>query len=912
MAQGRLASLWGCCMALLLCCAVAHAAPALTLHAGTSQSEDYRALQYFCLPAAQAPAAAAVLPHPEQWPWQAAGPGVPNRGLTRDACWFRLRVANADNPACDWFLVIDQSLLQLVDVYLLDAQGRVQHSYFVGSDRPFGVRPYPAQSFAFPLRLEPGSSPVDVLMRIQTTSLQLPLKLMEARRFADEALVGNLIQGLFFGSMLIMILYNLFLYFSIREPAYLLYVCWSLVVTLIQADLHGLGIHFLWPEATYVMPLLLPGGVIFGSLFTLNFLSLRQRWPRAALVLRAHVLLGLLALGFALVADQFYSLNVSVPLFLSMDLGIFFIAVCRTLRGDADARIFSMAWLCFILGAAALALDKLNLLPHNLFTANLAQLGSFIEVALLSLALADRIKRLKTSTASAELEAIAANTRSKASSEFLATMSHEIRTPMNGVLGLTDLLRHTPLDAQQLQYVDTIYRSSNTLLAIINDILDYSRIEAGQLRLESINTPVEQLLDECVSLFAARANEKGLHLLTFVEPEVPAVIASDPARLKQILNNLLSNAIKFTERGEVRLLVRCKSGLDDGRLLLEFVVEDSGIGLSAEERLRLFRAFSQADSSTTRRYGGSGLGLSICRSLCELMGGAISVDSSPGVGSRFWFQVPASMVEQSALAATLHGHELLLAVAEPSLRASLSQLARRWGMPVSLASDAHHAATLLAEAEPDRFAALLLGPEAHAALGLFTRCRQPVLILHEQRQLSPPGSHIVWVELPLRILHLRAALGESLSPAAPVATAPAPAEAALARLRVLVAEDNPVNQVVIRSILKSAGIEPSVVANGRAALEEVAAADAHWDVVFMDCEMPEMDGYEATRRIRALEESRGRGHCWIVALSAHAVLEYIQKARQAGVDDYLSKPISRQQVLDALQRAPAMKAVASQ
>lgn len=698
-------------------------------------------------------------------------------GFTQSDCWFHFRATNSSDKPLALVLSSDFNLFDHIDFYIPSSGKIIKKS--IGDTVPFNQRELKIRTLSIPFIINANETHDYYLHAKTTSTFYLPLQLSSYPEFINVNDKKDTLIGLFYGMVIGLFLYHLFLYIMTREKVQILYVFYVMNTLLFFAAEQGSLFRF-WPTATTLnnFSIYTFAFLVFSSacLFTRTYLNTKES-PRL------HNALKWIAFIFAISAFShvFIPTRIVAPVMTSSGLFViillFFISLKRWLDGLNEAKIFIISWgLLIVTGAYFIILLLTGGSGINnalIYT----QIAFAAQQVLLSIGLAQRLKSLQREKEAKEQEMLIAQAESAAKTDFLARMSHEIRTPMNAVIGVTQLLKATSLTQSQQHYLGLLQNSGQLLLSIIDDILDYSKITSGNINLESTPFDLHKLIHNIYQILSANPEEKPVELLLTMSNDFPQWVEGDPTRLRQILFNLLNNALKFTSKGQVSLQAQRIVQLNKNKVQIQITITDTGIGLSQEQIAHLFTAFHQADASITRKYGGTGLGLAISKQLIELMGGSMHVSSKLGQGSSFVILLPLVITEE-----------------------------------------------------------------------LIT-------------------------------------ITSTIMPAVPWA------DGGLSKLRILLTEDNAVNQLIITSLIKQLGIDVKLAKNGEEAFGIITTQHDDFDIVLMDCEMPILDGLQATRKIRHWELEHQQKPMTIIALTAHALPEYQVRCREAGMNDYLTKPL---------------------
>ncbi|WP_295476604.1 hybrid sensor histidine kinase/response regulator [uncultured Pseudomonas sp.] len=844
----------------------------------------------------------------------AAGPG--------GAVWLHYRLLPSPH---EQLLRIFAPDLASADLYVFqgDRQIDLQHT---GNLVPKENQRLPSKDFL--LAVPQSQVPLDLYLRLASSQQMRPnISLQPAiESAADEC--EPFLFGLVFGLLGMLILQNLARYSHSRSRTNLwLAACEALLALSALLLLNLLNLFDSWrmaqTPAAHVALLL---AAITGLMYTYCFFAHRKAHALDRLLLVDGVLM-VVAIALVLLVDSL-PINVVTFLFVSLTtVSILGIAIRHWVRGYRSARLFMASMIIFNIGYMVVlpGLLWLSLIPPQWLI--LALLGVFcVSGLLMNTALGERQRSIAESRFSISRDEAASTAEINAKAEFLAKISHEIRTPMNGVLGMTELLLDTPLSVKQRDYVQTIHSAGNELLTLINEILDITKLESGQIELDDVQFDIGALIEDCLNIFRGKAEQQNVELISLVQSQVPRVISGDPTRLRQTLLSLLENALKKTEGGEILLV----AGLDsrNGKPRLRIAVQDTGEPLSAEERDALLHTELHSRNFLASSKLGGHLGLVIARQLIRLMDGEFGIQNGSGQGNTLWLSLPlpAHLLDQPTLDldGPLRDARLLVVDDNDTCRKVLVQQCSSWGLNVSAVASGKEALALLRTKAHlrDYFDVVLLDQNMPGMTGmqLAAKIKEDPSLNHDillimLTGISDAPSKVIArnagikriLAKPVAGYTLKTTLADELTQRnkgdSPTVPAPAPMVAKPIELpsdfRILVAEDNNISTKVIRGMLGKLNLKPDTASNGEEALRAMKAQ--RYDLVLMDCEMPVLDGFSATEQLRAWEVGNQRVRTPIVALTAHILSEHKDRARQAGMDGHMAKPVELSQLRELIE-----------
>jgi len=844
------------------------------------------------------------------------------------ALWLRFRLLPGQHEQLLRVFAPDLSHLNL---YVLDGDKLIEQLN-TGTRQPQAERPLPSSDFMLPL--PQSQNPLDVYVRLVSDHELRPYITLQSAVMtaADQSL--TLVYGLLFGCLAMLILHNLTRYAYTRSRSSLwLAACEGLLLLslLLLLNLAGPWLpdwHAIQTPGAYLALLLTAP---CGLMFALRFFAPLGPHPLNKLLLGNIVVISLCSLLLLFVSSL--PLNIITYALVALaGLSMLFVAGYHWQKGYRPARLFVAAMVIFNVGTLIIlpALLGLTLAPPQ---GLIITLLSFICLSglLMSIALGERQRNITENRFSVSRDLAASNAEVNAKTEFLAKISHEIRTPMNGVLGMTELLLGTPLSVKQRDYVQTIHSAGNELLTLINEILDISKLESGQIELDDVQFDLNALIEDCLSIFRAKAEQQNVELISFIQPQVPRVISGDPTRLRQALLSLLENALKKTDEGEILIVVALDERSNKPRLRI--AVQDSGQPMDAQEREALLHSELHSKNFLSATRLGGNLGLVIARQLILLMHGEFGIKSGTNQGSTLWLTLPLDPERlehpTSDLDGPLQGARVLVVDDNDTCRKVLVQQCSAWGLNVSAVPSGKEALALLRTKAHlrDYFDVVLLDQNMPGMTGmqLAAKIKEDPSLNHDILLIMLTGisnapSKIIArnagvkriLAKPVAGYTLKTTLADELTqrnkglaaaqhiPPRPPLPVQVPSD-----FRILVAEDNSISTKVIRGMLGKLNLQPDTASNGEEALQAMKAQ--RYDLVLMDCEMPVLDGFSATQQLRAWEVGNQRVRTPVVALTAHILTEHKERARQAGMDGHMAKPVELSQLRELIEHWVAQR-----
>ena len=762
-----------------------------------------------------------------------------NYGFSESTFWFRAHLQNTDTLSRNLLLVVDYPILDRVDVYCLSAN----QTQFIplGDHVQASGRSVKARNFVAPIKLL-GFGNLECFFRVKSSSnLAFPITISDVFPYLENSQRMEWWLGVLYGIAFALLIYNMFVYLLYRESISLYYSIHAIGIILLNSALDG-SFGWLWTlfDLQDVGVLIAIGISQVGALlFTINYLDLKH----AGLYLKRVAQLLLLGTGISQVLLLF------VPLFIMVQANVYFgfvflvavfwIGVVRIVQGYQPAWLYVFGWGAVLIMAVLSLISVLGYLANTQITTYGMKLAWIIELLMLSVGMRQWVLKTRGKARTEPATGWNEAVEHQDKTQFLAKVSHEIRTPMNGILGLTELLQETTLSPEQKRFVKAIHNAGDALVEVVNDILDLSKLEAGKLSLKVRPFNMRDLIQDCMLIFEMAARRKSLDLSFTISPALPKFVEADGGRVRQVVINLLSNAFKYTERGFVKIDIGLTDEIIDDRIVLKIRVIDSGIGISKEDQSQLFETYRRLESQLHETEVGTGLGLAISRQLVALMGGEIGVESEANRGSIFWFTLPVTIQDEV-----------------PDEEEGISEL----NANVTPANIELTKASSEGSEERDEKS----GETGSIATPVLTNTPRMVSEITQGAEHEP----LYGIEL-----------------------------------RILVAEDNDINQKVIRGFLSRLDISPDVVNNGKEALERISKLHKQYDIILMDCEMPVMDGFQATTEIHSWQQQQGLALTPIVALSAYATDQHILKSQRVGMLFHVAKPLTFRAFADAIQKA---------